>query len=53
MGGRLLDHDLARRCRWLVGIQQFVDASRQRVTDARREAGLLHLQVGIRRIELI
>ena len=53
MGGRLFDHDLVLRSGSRVGIQQFVDAQRQRVTDARREPGLLHLQVRVRRVDLI
>ena len=53
VGGGLFDHDLALRGGWRVGIQQFVDAQRQGVTDARREPGLLHLQVGIRRVDRV
>ncbi len=52
MGGGLFDHDLVLRGS-RVGIQQFVDAQRQCVTDARREPGLLHLQVRVRRVDLI
>ena len=51
--GGLFDHDLALVSRSRIGVQQFVDAQRQRMTDAGREPGLLQLQVGVREVDRI